>query len=80
MSVHYFTFGQVHTADIDLPRGGRLSDYWVAVDADSDHRKHFIEQFTSQHCPRPMQFATEYTDDSLKIKYFPKGELKRIVI
>lgn len=79
MSTHYFTFGQSHMANVALPNGGKLADYWVAVEAEADHRKHFIEQFTEPLCPRPMQFAMEYTDDNFKPEFFPGGEIARIV-
>lgn len=80
MSVHYFTFGQDHMANVALPNGGKLCDYWVAVEADSDHRDHFISGFTTPYCPRPMQWGMEYTEDRFKPEYFPGGEVARIVI
>lgn len=78
--VHYFTFGQEHMAAVSFPRGGRLADYWVTVEAENNHREHFIKRFTEPYCPRPMQFAMEYTADSFKPEYFPGGELARITI
>lgn len=61
-----------------LPRGGRLADYWVAVEASEGHREHFIEHFMSCYCPRLTQFAMEYDEGDLITEYFPGGELCRI--
>jgi hypothetical protein len=77
-TTHCFTFGQSHMASYALPNGGRLADYWVAVEASDDHRARFIEQFTVPYCPRPMQFAMEYSEDNFSPEYFPGGELLRI--
>lgn len=76
-TTHYFTFGQVHWSSFDLPRGGRLADYWVAVVAETDHRGIFMERFTSLYCPTPRQFAMEYTDANFKPEYYERGELVR---
>lgn len=79
MTVHYFTFGQVHTATVNLPLGGRLADYWVTVDLPDSmgeqHREHFVEHFTKPYCPTPNQFAFEYVKEDFIPGYFPKGEL-----
>jgi hypothetical protein len=82
---HYFTFGQNHMTNFPLPRGGRLADYWVAVeiqdediDDDYNHRYLFVQEFSSKYCPTPNQFAFEYTDETFKGGYFPNGELTRI--
>jgi len=80
METHYFTFGQNHTAKVDLPHGGRLADYWVAVEAPNHHRMHFIQRFVEPYCPRPAQWAFEYDEDRINKEYFPKGELTRIVV
>lgn len=74
----YFTFGQSHTANIILPRGGRLADYWVTVVAEKDHRKLLIDKFTSVFCPSPHQFAFEYNITNFLPEYCSKGELERI--
>lgn len=80
MATHYFTFGHAHMASVSFPNGGRLADYWVAVEAPDNHRKHFIEHFTSVYCPRPMQWSMEYTADRFNPAYFPGGEIARIVV
>ena len=79
-TTRYFTFGHDHMACVEFPRGGRLADYWVAVEAVDKHRDYFIEKFTTHFCPRPMQFAMEYDESNFKPKYFPLGELTRIVV
>ena len=79
--VHFFTFGQTHTTTNDLPRGGRLADYWVTVSLPEHlknlHRLVFVDEFTSKYCPHPLQFAFEYDDhlNPLDPEYYPKGEL-----
>lgn len=77
---HYFTFGQVHTANFPLPKGGRLADYYVVVTATENHRERFIEQFTKLYCPSPDQFAYEYRtiDAQVMAGYLPGGELASI--
>lgn len=52
-TTHYFTFGQDHMASVEFKSGGRLADYWVAVEAEDNHREIFIKQFTEKSCPRP---------------------------
>ncbi len=79
-TTHYFTFGQSHMANAAYPNGGRLADYWVAVEAEDDHRSHFVDKFTSQFCPRPDQWAMEYDEDRFDPVYFPGGELARITV
>lgn len=74
----HFTFGQSHMTNYPLPSGGRIADYWVTVDLPKgrkDHRNVFIENFTSAHCPWPLQFAMEYTQSRFNPEYFPGGEL-----
>lgn len=75
----HFTFGSGHLGNYSLPFGGTLSDYWVTVDlpegSDLDHRAMFIAHFTTQYCPRPMQWAMEYSDMELNPIYFPHGQL-----
>ena len=85
MNNRYFTFGQIHTSTYPLPSpgyGGKLSDYWVTVDLSAgggnDHRALFMDNFTRHYCPRPLQFALEYSDANHKPEYFPGGELCRI--
>jgi hypothetical protein len=80
METHYFTFGQSHMANVAFPNGGRLADYWVAVEAERDHREHFIGSFTSRYCPRPMQFAMQYVEEDFEPTYFPGGEIARIAV
>lgn len=80
METHYFTFGQTHMANVSFPNGGRLADYWVAVEAESYHREHFIGSFTSRYCPRPMQFAMQYVEEDFEPTYFPGGEIARITV
>ncbi len=72
---HYFTFGTNHMTNFPLPHGGRLADYWVTVEAEEDHRKIFMDQFTEHYCPRRVQFSMEYDDDDFNREYFPNGEL-----
>lgn len=75
----HFTFGQDHVTTLELPRGGRLADYWVTVELpDKWHelpRDFFVREFTSRYCPRPSQFAFEYRDGELRRGYFPMGQL-----
>ena len=79
ITTRYFTFGQDHTSHFPLPRGGKLGDYWVAVESDEDdHRELFIDQFASKQCPRPEQFGFEYREGSLGKHLYLRGELLRI--
>jgi len=74
----YFTFGQDHMTSYPLSNGGKIADYWVTVSlmpGNWKHREVFVEYFTSYHCPRPMQFAMEYSEKTFKPDYFPGGEL-----
>lgn len=77
----HFTFGTEHTTSYPLPFGAALADYWVTVELpDTDewagrHREIFVREFTTDFCPRVMQFSGEYTDESLQPHYFPRGQL-----
>ena len=80
---HYFTFGQVHTTT-HKNCVGRLADYWVEVDEyvkdRQSHRKTFMKFFASVFCPRPEQFAFEYTEKFFEPEYYPNGCLCRIIV
>lgn len=82
-TTHMFTFGQSHMSSFPLPKkGGRLADYWVEVDIPRshpfDHRSVFIEHFTEEYCPRPMQWNVEYTSSAFQKEYFTGGCLCKI--
>lgn len=78
----YFTFGQDHKTSYPLPAGGRLADFWVAVDLPERMQSHaraiFMREFTQRFCPRAIQFAFQYEECTFKPQYFPGGELCRI--
>ncbi len=79
---HYFTFGQEHSTSYPLAFGGRLADYYVAVELPENyhkgHREIFIEEFSCQYCPSLDQWGFEYAEDDFDKSYFPMGELLRI--
>ena len=82
MTIRYFTFGHVHTADFPLPGPGKLCDYYVTVDLPEEHpeshRAVFIKFFTAPFCPSPIQFGFEYYGKNELHEEFYLGELCRI--
>lgn len=82
MIIRRFTFGQDHFTRFPLPRRGSLADYWVEVEVSGENPAHprslFIEHFTSEFCPTPIQFAFEYGLDTFPEHYFRAGRLVSI--